>query len=69
MSKGHARQAHIELDEHRATHSRLHGYEDRQSLVGLSEHCANSYIPHAQHIIRMVILKWYWCCGSIPRRV
>ena len=32
----------IGLDEHRA----------RQSLVGLSAHCANSYIPHVQHIIQ-----------------
>ena len=38
------------LDDHRATHTymRLDGYRARQSLVGLSAHCANSYIP--QHI-------------------
>ena len=48
----------IGLDEHRATHTymRLDGYRARQSLVGLSAHCANSYIPHVQHIIRI-------CCG------
>ena len=30
------------------TYMRLDGYRARQSLVGLSAHCANSYIP--QHI-------------------
>ena len=40
----------IGLDEYRAAHTymRLDGYRARQSLVGLSAHCANSYIP--QHI-------------------
>ena len=33
---------------------RLDGYRARQSLVGLSAHCANSYIPHMQHIIQYV---------------
>ena len=27
-----------------------------KSLIGLNVHCANSYIPHVQHIIRI-------CCG------
>ena len=31
---------------------RLDGHRARQSLVGLSAHCANSYIPHVQHIIQ-----------------
>ena len=31
---------------------RLDGYRARQSLAGLSAHCANSYIPHVQHIIQ-----------------
>ena len=44
-------------DRHRArralgyTYMRLDGYRARQTLVGLSAHCANSYIPHVQHII------------------
>ena len=29
---------------------RLDGHRARQSLIGLSAHCANSYIPHVQHI-------------------
>ena len=29
---------------------RLDGYRSRQNLVGLSAHCANSYIPYVQHI-------------------
>ena len=33
---------------------RLDGYRARQSLVGLSAHCANSYIPHVQHIIQYI---------------
>ena len=33
---------------------RLDGYWARQSLVGLSAHCANSYIPHVQHIIQYI---------------
>ena len=33
---------------------RLDGYRARQSLVGLSGHCANSYIPHVQHIIQYI---------------
>ena len=41
------------LDEHRATH-RLDGYRAIQSLVGLNAHCANSYIPHVQHIIQYI---------------
>ena len=45
------------LDEHRATHTymRLDGHRSRQSLIGLSVHCANSYIPHVQHIIRIYV--------------
>ena len=33
---------------------RLDGYRSGQSLVGLSAHCANSYIPHVQHIIQYI---------------
>ena len=33
---------------------RLDGHRARQSLVGLSAHCANSYIPHVQHIIQYI---------------
>ena len=33
---------------------RLDGYRARQSLVGLSAHCANSYIP--QHICTVNVL-------------
>ena len=29
------------------------GHRARQSLIGLSVDCANSYIPHVQHIIRI----------------
>ena len=36
------------------TYMRLDGYRARQSLVGLSAHCANSYIPHVQHIIQYI---------------
>ena len=33
---------------------RLDGHRARQSLIGLSAHCANSYIPHVQHIIQYI---------------
>ena len=32
----------------------LDGHRARQSLIGLSAHCANSYIPHVQHIIQYI---------------
>ena len=47
-------------DRHRArrvkgyTYMRLDGYRARQSLVGLSAHCANSYIAHVQHIMQYI---------------
>ena len=49
----------IGLDKHRATHMRLDEYRARQSLVGLSAHCANSYIPHACTAHYTV----HMCCG------
>ena len=33
---------------------RLDGYRARQSLIGQSVHCANSYIHHVQHIMCML---------------
>ena len=38
---------------------RLDRYRARQSLVGLSAHCANSYIPHMQHIIQYICTITY----------
>ena len=38
---------------------RLDGYRAKQNLVGVSAHCADSYIPHVQHIICM--------CGRISQ--
>ena len=48
-------------DRHRArrakgyTCMRLDGHRARQSLIGLNVHCANSYIPHVQHIIQYIL--------------
>ena len=36
------------------TGMRLDGYRARQSLVGLSARCANSYILQVQHIIQYI---------------
>ena len=46
----------IGLDEHRAM--RLDGYRARQSLVGLSAYCANSYIPQHTCILYNVLHMW-----------
>ena len=49
---------------------RLDGYRGRHSLVGLSAHCANSYIPHVQHIIQYICA--HVCvvlCSSSPMPV
>ena len=44
---------------------RLDGYRARQSLVGLSAHCTNSYIPHVQHIIQYI----YACAAGCRKRI
>ena len=55
-------------DRHRArrakgyTYMRLDGYRARQSIIGLSVHCANSYIPHVQHIICTYMLRDVGIC-------
>ena len=38
---------------------RLDGYRARQSLVGLSAQCANSYIPRVQHIIQYICAELF----------
>ena len=46
---------------------RLDGYRARQSLVGLSAHCANSYIPHVKHIIQYICENENKICANVWR--
>ena len=48
----------IGLDEHWVIHTyvMLDGYRARQSLVGLSAHCANPYIPQELRDLETYVL-------------
>ena len=51
MGKGQDRHRAIYVAGIRLTYMRLDGYGARQSLIRLSAHCVNSYIPRVQHIV------------------